>query len=92
MDIRCKFCGEPIDTDEFHGAERGTWQEWTAAFRQFGCKAVDAMFDGEEPAAVTQRCSEEPILNDEAMMAVEVFTDLLGDDVDGLASTLEDFC
>ena len=90
MDIRCRFCGEPIDADEFHSSDNGTWKEWITAFTRYGCPVVDALFDDDSPRAVTTSCKQEAILNDEAMIAIEVATELLGDDIDGLAVTIED--
>ena len=90
MDIKCKFCGEPMDTDEFHDAENGTWQEWINAFKSFGCTAVNMMFDGDSPSDVKTRCSSEPCENENTLMGIEILQDMMGDDIDGLAVMTED--
>jgi hypothetical protein len=80
MDILCVRCGEPWDTDELHYAaeESGrTWSEVRADFYARGCMALDG----------GQRC--ERIVNPSTTAAYALY-ELLGDDVDGAASMLED--
>lgn len=37
MDVHCRHCGEPIDTDEFHDAGFPSYEDAAAAFAKFGC-------------------------------------------------------
>lgn len=89
MDSRCKHCGEPFDLDEFHGQEHA-WGSWVKAFRKYGCGAAEAMFDGLSPAQST-KCTHEPIFDKEKLEGIGLIHDLLGDDVDGACSMLEDY-
>ena len=89
MDILCKHCGEPVDADEFHEAERGTWRAWVAAFQRYGCGAVDALFDGGAPGD-SVKCNAAPVLSPEALEAVELIGEMLGDDIDGAACMMAD--
>lgn len=88
MDSRCKFCGEPFDLDEFHG-HKSPWEVWVKAFYRYGCGAVDALFD-ELPPSKSTKCSNAPILNEEAMDAVGMIQELLGDDYDGACTMIDD--
>lgn len=90
MDIRCKHCGEPIDTFEFHDHETGAYQDWVNCFKINGCGAVDAMFDGERPQDAT-KCKDAASVGDFELEAIEILQDMLGDDIDGLTSMTEDF-
>lgn len=95
MDIRCRHCGEPIDTHEFHvenPEQNGTWEQWTALFREYGCSVLDAMWSGEPGAhkGKFSKCGSDPILTEQGMEVVEVATELCGDDVDGIASMIDD--
>tara|TARA_R100000329_G_scaffold7340_2_gene8884 strand:- start:728 stop:1003 length:276 start_codon:yes stop_codon:yes gene_type:complete len=89
MDLLCRHCGEPFDVDEFHNQEIGTWKEWVFAFRRNGCGAVNACFDGLTPGE-SQPCLESPIVDDEALDRIGILNALLGDDVDGLSSMMDD--
>ncbi len=76
-DVRCSRCGEPWDVDTFHDeadASGESFAEVRARFRASGCVAVGG-----------GRCESTP-----AGTVAGVLADLLGDDVDGLAATLED--
>ena len=80
MDTRCRKCGEPWDvlgiTDEAEGMGL-TPTELHRKFSTEGCRAL-----GEE-------CNEETLGSDISLI-VSALSDLLGDDVDGLASELDD--
>lgn len=93
MDIRCRFCGEPIDTDEFHNGT-DSYRELTALFRQYGCpvaeRAVEGMSADEVKLEVTRPCQHKPCVSGEMLDAINVLTHLNGDDIDGLAANLED--
>ena len=89
MDLICRHCGEPFDVDEFHDQETGSWRAWVAAFRQNGCGAVDACFDGLKPKD-SEPCLESPIVDDETLHRIGILDALLGDDVDGLSAMTGD--
>ena len=97
MDIYCKRCGEPWELECLHElAEQGSeaWggqipetpkalvpagSEWTdakKAFFTYGCEAFGL-----------KKCETR---NDFRAHAMDALSDLCGDDIDGLASDLED--
>ncbi len=80
MDTYCHRCGEPIDIEEFHevAAEIGsTFAVVLAEFQARGCIAIAGV-----------RCAIRPSIRNEA---VAMLNDILGDDIDGIASMMEDF-
>lgn len=80
MDIYCPKCSEPFDTAEFSDIadELGiTIREATVAFLTDGCSTI--------PGA---KCNGSGGARGAATKAL---FDLCGDDVDGIASTLDDF-
>ena len=93
MDIRCRFCGEPIDTDEFHNGT-DSWSELTSLFRKYGCPVADRALEGmsadEVRLEVTTPCNRRPCVSEDQLQAIQVLTDLNGDDIDGLAANLDD--
>jgi hypothetical protein len=80
MDIRCVKCGEPWDIDSLHDeVEAGTYcsfDEARRAFASHGCSALG--------------CSHGETLDPGRQSLIAELTALAGDDVDGLASDLED--
>lgn len=83
MDIYCPTCTEPIDHDELHtvAEELGsTYAAVSADFRKRGCKAL-------APVYSAAHCT--PGNAGTANMIAEVYG-LLGDDMDGAASLLDD--
>lgn len=88
MDSRCKHCGEPFDLDEFHGQEHA-WSSWVKAFKKHGCGAAEAMFDGLSPAQST-KCIHAPIFDKDQLDGIALIHDLLGDDIDGACSMMDD--
>lgn len=81
MDLYCVRCGEPWNIDTFHevAGEKGvSFPQVIADFRQNGCVAT----------GWTPLCAPSRPLVAEASAAM---FDLLGDDVDGIASMMEDF-
>lgn len=82
MDIICPKCAEPWDVSELHEAEDGlTFSEARAMFAAQGCGPVFGA-----------RCT--PATSDRDRLRADVSSamfDLLGDDVDGCASMMEDF-
>lgn len=90
MNIYCKHCGEPWDLYELHEVADATgnyenlrpFAEARALFYIHGC----GVFQNFPPS----NCTAAPIVPRESLAAVDALQDLLGDDVDGLASMLED--
>ena len=93
MDIRCRHCGEPIDTDEFHNGT-DSYRELTSLFRKFGCPVADLAVEGmsadEGSLEVTKACRRKPCVSEQMLDAIDILTHLNGDDIDGLAANLED--
>ncbi len=91
MDIHCKHCGEPWDISELHEMADATgdyenlltFDNARALFYTHGCGA----FQNHPPS----NCSATSIVSLETLAGIDALQDMLGDDVDGLASTLEDF-
>lgn len=84
MDFRCRHCGEPTDTDEFHfiaEEQDRTFEEVFNDFRQMGCPALGSRCDATAVAAMTPDGS--------ALLGAAY--DILGDDVDGAAAFMDDF-
>lgn len=83
MDIYCprRGCAEPFDNDSLHDAvDEGlfpNYREAAAAFRSQGCEAL----------GFTHNVDADPSGRAEAMDAIY---DLMGDDMDGAASFMED--
>lgn len=80
MDIPCPKCSEPWDIDEFHdiAEEQGiTWDDVRKNFAAKGCEAL-----GMSP------CTPDNSLRSQASAVV---MELLGDDLDGAASLMDDF-
>jgi hypothetical protein len=77
MDIICPRCGEPCDAYELHDAPGG-YDEGRYMFFKYGCGVA---FNGKP-------CEK---VESEAATASAVLANVLGDDVDGIASMLEDF-
>lgn len=78
MDIRCTTCGEPWEMDTLHDlVAEDQAVDFEDAYRMF-------VVDGCEVFGSSHSLSK-------ASPAIAMLTDLLGDDVDGLAAELEDF-
>lgn len=80
MDVKCKRCGEPWEIDYFHDVaaeQETTFDQVRKNFYAKGCEAIE----------VGMRCDVE-YENGSLIAAAQ---DLLGDDIDGLAATIEDF-
>ena len=79
QDIYCVRCGEPVELDYLHdvAAEQDTtFAKVLAAFQTKGCVALGG-----------PQCERRSSLRTEAMAAM---FDILGDDVDGAASMMDD--
>jgi hypothetical protein len=79
MDIRCPICGEPWEMDELHDLipdECEDYHKAVSLFRNKGCEAFG--------------CEHNSIPDDNAALLSSMLMDILGDDVDGLASELDD--
>lgn len=79
MDLICPKCSEPWEVDSLHEADFGL--SFSNARRLFFTEGCGAVFEGVvcEPTHT--------LIGD----ASAVLYDLLGDDVDGIASSLDDF-
>lgn len=79
MDIRCPVCGEPWEIDSLHSM--GDWI------------GEDLTFPKARARFMEQGCEAFGTTHGEGIAdpAVVAIMDLLGDDVDGAASLLEDF-
>lgn len=83
IDARCRYCGEPMDVDEFHSMG-ASFEQAYADFRKYGYGAVDHYWSdkplepckGRDPSGKAETAG--------------VVMDLLGSDVDGAASLLDD--
>ncbi len=80
MDIYCPKCGEPCDIYELHDVEGMSYAQASAKFRRDGCEVF-----GSKHADYYA-----PSQNVRASMAEAVYG-VLGEDLDGAASMLEDF-
>lgn len=81
MDIYCTRCGEPWDMDTLWDIAEDndiTYDEAHKLFLKQGCLAIDD----------TIKCN---VQNKQISSMYAVLADLMGDDVDGIAATLEDF-
>lgn len=79
MDIRCTTCGEPWDADEIReiaADQEVPYAEAIALFRKYGCTVLGT------------RHNATP--DEDAALLARVAFDLGGDDIDGIASDLED--
>lgn len=76
-DIYCSTCGESWDMDSIHDIEGDSYADKMNKFMHAGCGALDA------------NCNEEG--NEEVSSAMLIAHDLMGEDVDGIASMMEDF-
>ncbi len=88
MDVKCCKCGEPWDQyylrHELSDEEKddGTWEFGDNVLHVKQCPCCDAYSDSPLHDAIQER-------NRNASMAM--LSDMLGDDLDGLASLAEDF-
>lgn len=80
MDIYCPKCGDPVEVDYLHDV--ADEQE-----RTFSAVRVD--FTNRGCAALGSTCN--PDVNEMRAMASAALMELSGDDLDGVASELEDF-
>lgn len=79
MDIYCSKCGEPWDHDELHeiaSYNDVTYAETARDFRRNGC------------AALGGTCNKVP--NEQVAMMATAASELLGDDMDGIAAVMDD--
>lgn len=81
MDIRCPKCGEPWDIDELHGVYDGfrsriPFKTAYARSRKVGCEVFGTSHNSTPDVETAQKA--------------RTVMDVLGDDVDGAASMLED--
>lgn len=78
MDIKCTTCAEPYDIDSLHDlVAEGSAVDFEDARRQFAVHGCRAF------GMTHNDTTADP--------AIAMLTELLGDDVDGLAAELEDY-
>lgn len=85
MDIYCSKCGEPWEIDTLHDVAEeidSTFKKVLADFRKTGCSALGDYECSEDVGAVVGGLRVQD--------AQSVLFDLLGDDIDGVASELAD--
>lgn len=80
MDVYCKHCGEPWDVAELHDIHGQNFNQKRKLFYALGCGAWDLP---------PTKCSH-PVCDEEMAYKASVLQDLLDDDIDGLASMMED--
>lgn len=82
MDVYCPVsgCAEPVDMDYFHDVAEDTGQTYTQVTRDFAVRGCEALGD-------THNMKDGASWRGEAASALY---DLMGDDMDGVASMLED--
>lgn len=91
MDIYCPHCGEPVDTDEFHNGT-DSYSEIGRLFRKYGCPIADQAMDGVSGHVMLLRhCSSALTVSDDRIGEVRATYDLLGDDMDGASSILNEY-
>ena len=94
MDIKCPVCGEPWDMDELHEriAEQYPDQPWRLDGK-FEQSEYDRFYDEARLAFRTSGCKYFGTQHADttADPAIGEIMDLMGDDLDGAASLLEDF-
>lgn len=87
MDIYCVRCGEPWDMDELHYRAEETASTYASVRDEFYTRGCEAMG--------TARCEPADTLTSDGRLsdsgAMSVLVDLLGDDIDGIASMMEDY-
>lgn len=86
MDIYCVRCGEPTDIYELHDRADRAGASFTMVQNEYytrGCEALGY-----------PKCEREDALGGDgrisASLAMSTMVDLLGDDIDGIASMMED--
>jgi hypothetical protein len=85
MDIYCPKCGEPVEIDSLHDYAEdagSTFDQVLKTFKKDGCGVA---FDD-----WGFTCVPDPSNAQRASMSSMLF-DILGDDVDGIASTIQDW-
>lgn len=75
MDIRCPKCGEPWDIDELHELDDMDFKTAYRKFQKVGCEVFD---------------TDHGEVNETAAALAQAAYEVLGDDVDGAASMLDD--
>jgi hypothetical protein len=85
VDIYCGKCGEPWEVDSLHTmVEDGLAANFNSArksFYAYGCGAFDSP---QEP------CTHAPVASKTKIHAYSALQDLMGEDIDGLASLCDD--
>lgn len=89
MDIYCVKCGEPIDNDELHYIAEDDDRDYRTILRDFrvkGCVGLGAGYRcNTEPDTAT-----DPVYGLTRSQASSALFDIMGDDVDGVMSEMQD--
>ena len=86
MDIMCRKCGEPWEIDTLHDEAEESDTEFSEVYERFvrnGCEVLGSRCN--TPSTETDRTFG--LTRQDAMDAL---IDIMGDDVDGIASEMED--
>lgn len=75
MDIRCPKCGEPWEIDSLHEVDGMTFAQARKKFYKVGCEVFDSSHGYDDS---------------NASLIAQMGQELMGDDVDGLASMMDD--
>jgi hypothetical protein len=77
MDVLCRHCGEPWELDFIHDTSEVSHEDRKRFYAGKGCPS----------------CNGDPSMkvDTEGTAAMAALVDVLGDDVDGIAASLEDF-
>lgn len=82
MDLYCGICSEPFDNDSLHDivdeGRYGSYAEAASAFRSKGCAAFGTGHN-------------EDMRDNFKSQVASALMDVLGDDMDGFSSTMDDF-
>jgi len=76
MDIFCRVCGEPWDLDELHGVPEASFETARRRFSGEGCEVFSTRHNS--------------VIDSDRAAKSAVLHELLGDDIDGIASLMED--
>ena len=94
MDTYCSRCGEPFDIGEFAYMERFDAEEATKIFRLYGCGVMWKMEMNKEMTleeALEFKCKPRNTQMKHTADIASALGDILGDDIDGLASLMDGY-
>ena len=91
MDVYCHVCGEPTGVDYFHDVADMRGTTFRTVQRDFQARGCVALNEDATNNSAPSWCERPEGGRSMVSMASEVLNDLLGDDIDGIASSMEDF-